>query len=322
MLFLGCSSTKINLKEFSPAPIIKSQFAPSKQQIQNSQTLPKVLIMNFDESNIKLAKNAGLGNVLANTLNSALSSSKVVDVVKRVEFYNLKDEVKAAKISKELQTNIGAANYVITGTVDNVTFNSTFFPKNVTYKKVKAYDRNNKPYNKVKKIIIPAYARYESCVNGSVKIYTLPELATKNSYSFSSCNLYFQDTLYASLMKKSDPSLTRKSAQKGIYSKLNSIKNNFSKKGYIFERKINEDKDNIFNITLGYNQGIKEGQTANIYTTKNSFSPLLNEKIKQKTFIGKAVISDQVFENNAWIILEKLNENEVIKIGDEVKIIY
>ena len=103
-----------------------------------------------------------------------------------------------------------------------------------------------------------------------------------------------------------------KSLNRAVSNAYNSIKKFFAPRGYIYEVRKNGD-ELIAKITLGKNQGIKEGMKLNIYDLKKD--PLTGEIEKYK--IGEGKVSNIIFENSCWITVDM--DNGELKIGDMVK---
>jgi hypothetical protein len=121
--------------------------------------------------------------------------------------------------------------------------------------------------------------------------------------------------------QKRNDSLVRDAGLRSAQNIQNSLKNFFSKKGYIYEMKNDGDKI-IIKTMLGSNYGAKEGEDVVIYSIKDSINTLTNKTIKTDIKIAKGVISNQITQNSSWIIVDKIFDNKKIQMGDFVKIKY
>ena len=104
--------------------------------------------------------------------------------------------------------------------------------------------------------------------------------------------------------------LVIRSLNKTIESGFDSLKKFFAPKGYIYEVRKNGD-DLIAKITLGANQGMYEGLKLDIYELKKD--PVTGDIEKYK--IAEAEVSNIIFDNSCWIIVD-LDNNQKLEIGD------
>jgi DNA-binding transcriptional ArsR family regulator len=314
-LFVGCG-TAIKLSDYKATPMKKTKYMPSLKVLENNQ-LPKVIITDIDNNNITLAQQSSLGSAMANEFNSILSNAKSVDIIKRVVTANyekiLSQEIAASELSKELGTDVGQADFIITGKLSNATYKH-IFTEGMHYIVTKKNGKKEKRYS-------PPSMKYYSCVSGNLKILELPNLKESNSISFEGCNSMQTDVRGSWDFQKRNDSLVRDAGLRSAQNIQNSLKNFFSKKGYIYEMKNDGDKI-IIKTMLGSNYGAKEGEDVVIYSIKDSINTLTNKTIKTDIKIAKGVISNQITQNSSWIIIDKIFDNKKIQMGDFVKIKY
>jgi hypothetical protein len=313
-LFLGCG-TSIKLSQYQPALLKKSKFIPSKNRLLSNE-LPKVIIIDIDNNNIKLAKKSNLGSSIATKINSLLSSIKSVNILKRVKKLSndkiLLEEVKASQLSKQLGTNVGQADYIITGKLSNANYDYKFSEGYYT-----TYNTKNGP----KQEYTPPSIKYSSCVTGNIKIFELPILKEIKSYEFNDCIQSHTDVRSPRDARKKDYALVRQAGNLGADTISYELKNFFSKKGYIYEMR-QKDDDIIIKTTLGLDDNIKENQEVEIYTIEEVENILTKTKSKDIIKIGKGKVSNQITQKNSWIIVDELYNNKDIKAGDFIKIEY
>ncbi len=291
LLFLGCSS-KINLADYRPAYVPKNSVAPADL----SPKIKKVSIVKFPEykyKNLNLSQNA------THRLNFLLQNSKFVKILRIINENQIKDEIKAAEIAKETNSDIGA-DYLIKGAILNVTYT----PK---YHRGYYYYVKNKKGEKIIKYSPPYYS-YEVCTQINIQILKLPEMQSNFDKIFSGCSYYSDNVPYM----KFYPDLILKSLNKSVADAYNCVKKFFAPKGYIYEVRKDGD-DFIAKITLGKNQGMKEGMKLNIYDLKKD--PLSGKTEKYK--IGEGEVSNIIFENSCWITVD--TDDGKLKIGDMVE---
>jgi hypothetical protein len=307
----GCSSA-INISTYNPVTLKKGKHIPSKEQLGGGGA-SKVIIMDISDNNIANAKKAQLGKSMASNINKELSENKNVKIMKRVSSSSYKEilskEIKAAELGKEMGEDIGQADYLLTGQISNTTFSNKF---------KEAYTTTDKDG---KTSAHPAEITYKSCVEGTLKVFALPDLNEVKSKSFDECSSFSEEARSPSDAKPSNGSLERKAGAEAMNSASYELKNLFTPKGYIFEMR--KDGDNIIIKTaLGSKIGAKEGEDVEIYSIEDVNNPLTGETTQTAVLIGKGEISDKVTPAYSWIVIDKLYDGRDIKLGDYIKIKY
>jgi len=301
-LLTGCSH-KINLAEYSPISAPKAKHMPSKEELSNKK--PSVLVMDINNNRIEIAQKAKAGEVMATKINGELAASKIVNVVKRLKSTNLEDEVKKIQIMKSL--GINNANYIITGKIDNATYNYQFYEAYIYKDKKGRYHR------------VPPKITYESCVSGNIKVYSLPDLKIKITIPVKACAYQSQDARKPSDAIKYNPSLIRKAAIEAADDAIYPLENFFAPKGYIEEIRKKDDQF-IIKVTIGIEDGLKPGDDVYIYTIKDFKNNLTGKIDSEEKMIGKGIVSDnEIGRHYAWIIVDELKEGYILHIGDYVK---
>ncbi|WP_456480661.1 hypothetical protein [Nautilia sp.] len=290
LLFSGCSS-KINLAEYRP------YYAPKNKNVSVSfkPSVKKVSIVKFPAYYFKGME---LSETATYTLNSMLQTSKFVKILRIIGKEKIKEEIKAAEIAKETESDIGA-DYLLEGKILNATYTSRYHRGFYYYIKT--------PHGKIRKYSPPYYS-YSSCTEINVKILKLPSLQNEYDRNFRKC-AYFSDNVSYS---KFYPNLVTESLKKTVKEAFESLKKFFAPKGYIYEVRKNGD-DLIAKITLGKNQGMYEGLKLKIYRLRKD--PVTGDI--EKYSIGEGKVSNLIFENTCWITVD-LKENRHIEIGDMV----
>ena len=312
ILLSGCGA-ELKLSEYTKSTLSKTNHMPSKSELNVKSK--KVIMMPLDNNEIKIAKNAKLGNSMISKLNTKLASSKNVRIIKRVQKLNnslkLAQEVKASELSKEIGSDIGQADFIITGQINNATYEHTFHEgyyydcKNSEGKKVRCY---SKPY-----------MSYRSCVEGSLKVFQLPELLEVFSEPFNRCSSNSTEVRSSRNIKRSDNGLVRKAGSSAIDKVIYPLSNFFAKKGYIYQQRVKSD-EKIIKVTIGSEDGAIKGDKVFIYRVVDEINPLTGEKIIEDIKIGEGIISNQITAHNSWIIIDEMYENYIVKSGDYVKI--
>jgi len=307
VLFTGCGSS-IKLAEFKKVSMPKSKFMPSQAEMQHKKS--GVIVVKFDENEIALAKQAKLGNTLATQVDTELSKTKMVNIIKRVKNTSLTDEIKASEIASKLGVDVGSAQYLITGKISNASYTHSFTEAS-SYQ-----DKKGRIHR------IPASHKYKGCSVGNIKIYGLPTLNMVQSIPFNNCRTKSEDARSSTTFTKRDDALVRKSAVAAINSSSKGFKNFFAAKGYIFEKRTNKDEDSIVKVTIGSKTGAKKGEDINFYTKRASYNELTGKTTIEIAKVGTGVITNEVYKNECWIKIKEINEGEKLKLGDFTKIKY
>jgi len=313
-LLSGCG-TAINLTKYSPTTMEKAPNMPSTKKMMSDE-LPKVIIMDIDNNGINVAKQAKIGSAIASKINTLLAESKGAKVVKRVTktSYNkmLSKEVAAAQLSKELGTDVGQADNIITGQLSTASYDHSF--REGYYYTIKTKRGNVKKYQ-------PPMMSYKSCVVGNLKIFTLPSLDEAASFEYDECSRKSTEVRSSTDVVKRNDGLVRSAALEGADTVSYALKNFFSKKGYIYEAKLKGD-DKIIKTTLGAKHGAKDGKNVEIYAVEDTTNTLTGVTSKETTLIGTGTISNQVTPGSSWIIVDEVQAGKKINAGDFIKIKY
>jgi len=303
----GCG-TAIELSKFTPVSIVKSPNAPSKKMLEKYEA-SKVIITDLDNNSIKLAVESSLGKSMSSALNSKLADSTSIQIVKRIDSVSLTQEIKAKELAMQTGVDVGEVDYIISGSISNVTYDYSFAP---------GYTLEIAG----KKIPMPPKWNYKACVSGDIKIYSLPNLKVKKSIPFNECSSSSTDATTYRYPKIKDYGLVRQAGEEGIDSASYEVKNFFVKKGYIYEMRRDDDGNTILKTSLGKKDGAKEGLKVEIFTIKDIKNPLTEETVKEEVKIGDGVVTNQIGNSFSWIKIENLNSGESIMIGDFIKIQY
>ena len=311
VIFSGCSTEIGNLGEYKLSTLQKAMNMPSQKQLTNTKA-SKIIIMNIDDNNIGTAKNAQLGKGMAVHINKELAENKNVRVVKRVSSSNyeqiMNKEIKAAELAREIGEDVGAADYLVTGQISNASYSHEFSEGYY-------YDTDDgRKYS-------PPKIDYKACVQGTLKVFALPELKEKESKGFDKCETYSEEARSPSDAKRSNNSLVRKAGNNAMHAASFGLKNFFTKKGYIVEKR-KKDDEVIIRVMLGSKQGAKHNEDVKIYTVENVTNPLTGETSKAGVLIGTGVISEKVTVADSWIVVDEIQEGKKLHLGDYIKIQY
>lgn len=324
LIFISSCAPKIkNFDKYQNSAINESQFLPSKEELK--QPLPKVIVFDFDDKNILVAKNANLSNSLAKNVEAIITENKLAEIVDRDLGQKLKDEIALAQINGDLSYQGPAiSDFAITGTIFNANFTSNYIDSK------SSYNSKTKQYT-----YTPAKYEYTANVGAIVKIVELPSLNVVKTLEFNESESYSEDVqtngglkiagieigTSNSQAKTQDDGLVRNAAYAGIRFIEEDIKNTLAKKGYILEKR-KYKKKTIFKINLGSNDGIKHGDKFHVIGRYLEQNPISKESEEESKIIAEGVISDKINENSAWVVIKGDDNIEKIRMGDKVQIFY
>ena len=297
--FSGCAGNSIKLGEYKKVTLQKSQYAPSAEKMKKHSNT-KVIIQDIDDNSIPTAEKAKLGKSMASNINKELSENKNVRILKRVSSAtDIKEEIKAAEIGKGIGGDVGQADYLLTGKISNSTYKNDF------------QEATQYTDDKGKTHYSPPEIKYEACVEGTLKVFSLPSLKEVETASFDECSTSSEEARSPSDAKPSNGTLERKAGTEAMDSVAYKLKSFFTPKAYIKAMKKNGD-DMIIQVFVGKKQGANEGDDATIFKMTDD-GPVQ---------IGTGEISNKITNNKAWITVSEIEDGETIKEGDYVKIVY
>lgn len=137
---------------------------------------------------------------------------------------------------------------------------------------------------------------YKRGVSGSLKIYEIPSMRVVENFAFSGIADDGKDAINNISPK---------------------IKNFFSKKAYILEKKSLNGKA-IFKISQGSNDGIDNSMKFNIINKTQSYNSITKNTQVEKRIIATGKVSNIIGPDSSWIVLDKTEYNNQIRLGDVV----
>jgi hypothetical protein len=324
LLFVTSCATKIkDFDKYQKQFISKSSYMPSAENLEGKS--PKVVVFALEENENEIAKNAKLGNTIANNIENMLTRDRLVELVDRSAATKLEKEIALSEMNKTgSYKGPKVADYAISGAISNADFTSKY-TSGSTYVNPK----------NMQVVTIPPQFNYSSSVSGNIKIYELPSLTVVETVEFAgkksrSENVRQKGGLSLGALQiggeqaegsQRDDGLVRKAGEDGIDDAKVALKNVFAKKGYILEKRTLEDKA-IFKITLGSQDGVKQDDEFEVigqYEVENSIT---GETEIERRIIGTGKISDQINPKTCWVVLDDKEKVGGIRLGDAVKIKY
>lgn len=310
LFVLGCGSSIGDLNLYQNAPMEKSPVMPTKAQLKQEKT--KVVIYGISNNSIKAADFADLGESLYVNLSKELSAGKTVEILDRSLADKLQNEIKLSEISNMddmPDDQLKSAQFALEGKISQANFTSRFVEGRYWYdsKGYRHYD--------------PPYYNYTAEVAGVIKIYAIPSMKEVKSIEFSDNSSRKENSKFLQGGAKMDAGLIRAAGRDAIHSIRISLNNFFSPKGYVMEKRKNED-NTIVKITLGRKNGLKTGDSVTFYSTKTTYNQLTEEEEVEDIVVAKGVVSEHISKNYAWVKLTSESKNQPLRFGDFTRKIF
>lgn len=310
LLFTGCGTVIDNLSVYKPHPIEKAELMPAQHALSGEKF--KVVITSVEDKGFKIAQEANLGQALTRMLESEIGRDQSIEILDREATKRFEDEIKLNEMNgvfDDDNTVLQSANYLVVGELQNASFTSRFVQRSTWVSK------DGKRYS------IPAHYVYTAEVDGQIKIYELPSMKIKKVIAFSDNKKRSEDSKFLGTKVRTDYGLINKAGEDAIYSARIALKNFLAPKGYLIDSRTYDD-EYIIKISMGRNNGLKEGDVVVISTKKTIHNELMGTSEVETYKVGEAIISDKIQEKTAWAHLDMEVEGESIHLGDEVKVIY
>ncbi len=303
----GCGP-KVKLAEYKPVSIAKASIMPTASELEHKK--PKVVVMALQNGSTELVQRINGGKEVADSTESILVSSKLVELVDRSAATKLQSELSLAELkgdNRQAYKGPEIADLAIAGSLGSGGVSSKF-----TESKTYCDDKG-------KCFTTPATCSYQGSVGGTMKIYELPSLKVVDSFSLSGSHSYSEEGSCKYNFDKEG--LVSKAAQNAPSSIKVNLLNQFSPKGYITERRNNDDKA-IFMAQLGTTHGAVYNLKVKIYAMRSNINPLNGSVSNEEVYLGEGKVSDQITPNTSWILIEDKEVADQIRLGDYIKYNY
>ena len=322
-ILTGCNTVIKDFEKYQKAPLLSTEFMPSKEQLQDNT--PSVVVFKFstDDAN---SKNAGIPGIIEDSITQVLVSHKLANIVSRDKAEKLQSEIMLSEVKKS-GSYVGplVADYAIMGEVGSSS-SAVEFVNGSSYT-----DKDGVTHKS------PDQYKHSANVSGAIKIYQIPSLKILLSSTLAGNSVKYEDVkkqsdleMIANLVanknqssetKGFDVGLAKNAARNAVQSSETQIKNFFAKTGYILSKKEYEGKV-IFETTLGIKDGIGQNDNLMVLQKKSSHNPLTDEDEYDQVEIVKAKIADHNSDTRSWIVIKDQTKASEIKLGDVVKVFY
>lgn len=325
IIFINSCTLSINknFHQYQPQFISKSEFSPTKEEINSKK--PKIVVFALDENDNLVSKQAGLGKTIANNLENILTENNLAQLIDRSANKKLKDEISLAELNKSTSyKGPRVADYAISGSISNANFSAKYVSGS-TYVNPK----------NLQVISLPPQYKYIADVSGNIKIYELPSLKVIENIEFSGKETRSENVRnkggvsFGSIQiggeqiegVQRDDGLVRKASQEAIKDISVQMKNIFSKTGYILEKR-SIGKKSIFKVSIGRIDGIKKGDSFEIIGKYEVENQITGDAEIERRVIAKGRVSDKIDPESSWVVIDDNESINQIRIGDKVKLVY
>jgi hypothetical protein len=319
----ACAPTIKNFEKYEKQFLPKSAFLPDQKALEGKPA--KIVVFALDENDNPIAKQAGLGNSIANNIENVLSQNRLATLVDRNAATKLQKEIALAEMNKTgIYKGPQVADYAISGTISNSSFNSKY-SSGSTFVNPKTMDV----------VTIPPKFTYSSNASGNIKIYELPSLAVVEAIEFSGSKARSENVQQKGGVSLGglqiggeqvrgadrDDDLVRRAGEDAIDNVKVDIKNALAKKGYILEKRI-YDKKTIFKISIGSTDGIKHGEKFEIIGQYEIENPITGQSEIERRIIAQGTVTDKIDPKSSWVVIDDKDKIDSIRLGDIVKMKY
>ena len=313
----SCSTTIQDFDKYQKAPLLRTELMPS--EIELTKKLPSVAVFDV-QTNDAQAKSIGAPKFVEESIINILLSNKLAEIQDRKNLDKLQNEIRLSEISGNNANSSGikSIDFAIDGSISGVSFSSRFLPEVL---------------NTDGSVFMQDRYEYTAKVQGSIKIYSLPDLTVVENIFFHgtstrtenvrSTGFKAKDFKFSAPVKPKDfdAGLAHDAVKNAIKNNEYKIKAAFAKTGYIMEKRTLGDKS-IFLVNVGKNDGIKQEDKIDIIQKYTEINPLTGKTETHTRLVTKATVSDKIEDGRAWVVVKDQNLSSAIKLGDMAKITY
>lgn len=326
LLFLASCASGKKVSDFhlyNNGHISKSAFMPSKEDLEGKNI--KVAVFPLEENDNEIAKQSGLGTAMANDLENVLGKEHIAQIIDRKATEKLRKEVTLSEMKKTgSYKGPQVADYVISGTISNATFNGEYSPGGVTVG-VSGQLQS-----------VPPSSTFISSVSGNVKIYELPSLEVLHTIPFAikrKVKENAQDQGGLNIMglvkvgakevkiRDRDDGMVRRAGYEAVKDIGVDLKNALAKRGYVIGKRSYDGKS-IFKINLGSEDGIKPGDQFEIIGRYDVSNQITGDSETESRIIAKGEITQHIDPETSWAIIDDEKIESAIRLGDSIKFKY
>lgn len=303
LLLSGCA-TKTDKSAYKDVDLRESEILPTKAQLK--QRRAQIVVLET-ENRLSRSGEQSAGELFTVAIETELNDS-ATEIVDRSLSEKLNNELKLAEINGVgSYTGPQVAQYAIRGQI-----NSVDYSVKKSSQIISGLFRDKKQ--------MPVQYDHKASIGGIIKVYELPSLRLLNSISVSGSAS--ENDSETAQNQSTGASLLKKAISFAISDKGHDLKNFFAPKGYVVERRAN-DRESIFKVLMGREQGVKPDDNIVFYSLKKKKANAFAGKDQlEEVQVAQGTISDNVKETESWVIVHDKVSADKIMLGDYVKVTY
>lgn len=323
---VGCA-TKVDLAKFHNADLPNAEIMPSNDQLKKHVTKVAVCELNTDAvgdvgkprystlekltfgvmgAPVTSKDEAQFGVIFESRVKSALSSTGA-EVISHSLAGALGNELKLAESGKQgTYSGPPVAEFAICGKV---------LTTNNDVRKVEATSWKDKDG---KTRVMPAYFIHSATLAGTLSVYEVPSLRLLDTIKFSGSA---SSTHSSQVSEPLRTEVLGKSMEDAMGNIMHKVKNFFAPNGYVLESRT-DGKTVIFRVSMGTDKSAHSQDKVEIYSLKKRADTSTDREQFDEVLIGKGIISDQITQEDAWIVPKPQSVALGVKKGDFVRVRY
>lgn len=306
LVTVSCASNKANVKETISVDIPRAPLAPSKEDINKSQS---VVLLPFERSDSVPSQIADYG--YANLEQTLLKSG--VKVIERSVANKLADELRAAiLVGKEAPPSLQVASVAVLVDIAGASVASSF------NKESRWEDKEGKVH------ITPSSCDYSGNAKVHLRLYTLPGMLNIGTYDSTGRASRRRESsnrdcpISNKMTYDLKANAVSQALNDGDYELLNKLATNH----YVLERRQSPDENDeaIFFTSLSDEKGARPGKKVDFYRRVEKTNQLTGENYIEEVLQASGIVTDQATENGSYVLVKGEEEIESLMLGDVVKL--
>jgi hypothetical protein len=286
---------------FQKTPLREAEIMPSKAALTGAK--PRLIVFELEDK-----KGSGAGDEVADALIKELNVTRNVTIVDRNLAQTLSQEIQLAETKGQTDYHgQDVADFAITGKITSASAGNSFIAAS-TYK-----GNDGKYYTS------PARCTTSGKIDFSVKISRVPSLDVVATLSETAIASMSQDGYCPTMNQAQANGIISAAAANAVQKIRTDLKNQFAPTGYVLERRVHE-KDSIFKISLGKSGGAQQDLKVAVMHATTEKNNLTGTVSTEHVKVADAVISDQLGESYAYIVVADNAAADNIKLGDIAKV--
>lgn len=335
LVMSGCASTKINLSDFpedTTADMARTERMPDKAAVEGSRKRARVILLGVDNADGNSSANRELNEAFAKEVDAKLSALGV-EIVDRSLAGKLDQEIKACEMQgrSKCASNIepSVAQFAVKPTVTNASYTATPVAEQRTQGGNALFAMLSGTYGgdlvsrfavdgKNDVLVVKPHMLHTAKVSTTVKVYEIPSLREVKAVVGNSGD-QTKRTAFGMSQLESGMLVNALSAAVPTPDDMASLANIFAPKGYVTGRRTGP-KLPIFRVSVGSDQGVREGMAVMIATERENENPITGAKTIDLVDVVHGAVSSLVSPDECWVIPDDEDKAKRVALGDRVVI--